>query len=113
MIALNDAAVAEAPRPLRTRSTRKTGDQSPKGPPARVAKSKDAGKVKVSVYLDASVAAKLGVSAIIRQSDQSDVANEILRAALSSVTFYDKPSASSRPADSTLMVTEIGSEATD
>src|SRR3954454_7639140 len=112
MIALNDAAVAEAPRPLRTRSTRKTGDQSPKGATARVAKSKDAGKVKVSFYLDASVAAKLGVSAIIRQSDQSDVANEILRAALSSVTFYDKPSTSSRPAELTLPAGEDRPEAT-
>lgn len=110
MIALNDAAVAEAPRTLRTRSTRKAGDQATKGPTARVAKSRDAGKVKVSVYLDASVAAKLGVSAIIRQSDQSDVANEILRAALSSVTFYDKPSPSSRPADSTLPVGEDRSD---
>lgn len=87
-------AVAESPvaKPARNRSPRKPGDQSTRLAPARLAKSKDAGKTKVSFYLDAPVAAKLAVSAIIRQSDQSDVANEILRQALSSVTFYDKPS---------------------
>jgi hypothetical protein len=98
MIALN-GAVADAPRTPRTRSPRKTGDQSPKGAPARLAKSRDAGKTKVSFYLDASVAAKLAVSAIIRQSDQSDVANEILGRALSAVTYYDR---STRPSDQAL-----------
>src|SRR3954470_1294674 len=74
MIALS-TDVAEAPRAVRTRSPRKTGDSSPKCPPARLAKSKDAGKAKVSFYLDAQTAAKLAVAAIIRQADQSDVAN--------------------------------------
>ena len=110
MIAINDAAVAEAPRMTRTRSTRKTGDQSPRCAPGKVAKSKDAGKAKVSFYLDASVAAKLGVMAIIRQSDQSDVATEILARALSSVTFYDRPQPT-RPVDSTLPVGEDRQEA--
>jgi hypothetical protein len=86
----------------RTRSPRKLGDQSPKCAPARVPKSKDAGKTKVSLYLDAAVAAKLGVAAIIRRGDQSDVANEILRTALSSVTYYDRP----RSSDSTLLIGE-------
>lgn len=99
---------AEATKAVRSRAPRKSGDQAPRGMTARVPKSKDAGKAKVSFYLDAATSAKLAVAAIIRGVDQSDVANEILGRALSSVTFYDKPT---RPADQGLTVTEIGSEA--
>lgn len=109
MIALNDGHVAVADAPRTRRVTRKTADQSPKNPPARVAKSKDASKSKVSFYLDAQTAEKLAVAAIIRGSDQSDVANAILAAALSSVTFYDR--STTRTPGEPLTVEKIGDPA--
>ncbi len=92
---------------VRTRAAKKAADQAGKIAPARLAKSKDSNKTKVTFYLDASVAAKLGVSAIIRRVDQSDVANEILSKALSSVTYYDRPV---RASDQSMTVSEIGHE---
>ena len=73
-----------------------------------MAKSKDASKVKVSLYLDVQVAQKLTVSAVLRRSDASDVANEILSGSLSSVTFYDR---ATRPTGETLTSGMIDNEA--
>ena len=61
-------------RPLAKEDERPVSRQ----PPSKLAKSKDASKTKVTFYLDASTAAKLGVAAIIRRVDQSDIANEVL-----------------------------------
>src|SRR4051812_24996283 len=108
MIALN-GAVADAPRPPRTRSPRKAGDQATRPPAARLAKSKDASMGKASFYLPGDLLKKLVVASVIRGVDQSDIVASLLARELSSVTYYDR---ATRPADSTLMVTEIGSEAT-
>lgn len=86
----DDLATKAAPRP---RSTKKLGDHAAKGAPTSVAKSRDARKTKVSLYLDTPVAEKLAVSAIIRHVDQSDIANQILGRALSSVSYYDRGTA--------------------
>jgi len=109
VIALNDGHVAVADPPRTRRVTRKTADQSPKSQPARVAKSKDASKTKCSFYLDAATAEKLGVAAIIRRADQSDVVNEILSRALSSIAYYDR-SATRTPGEP-LTVEKIGDPA--
>ncbi len=108
MIALNDGHVAVADQPRTRRSTKRTADQSPKSPPARVAKSKDASKTKCSFYLDAQTAEKLGVAAIIRRADQSDVVNEILSRALSSIAYYDR--SQTRTAGEPLTVEKIGED---
>jgi hypothetical protein len=96
MIALNEV---EPTKPARPRAPRKRGDQASANAPGAVAKSKDAGKTKVSFYLDTPTAKKLSVEAIIRGVDQSDVANEILARALSSVTFYNQVRGGARPLD--------------
>ncbi len=111
MIALNNGHVAVSD-PLRSRRTpRRAADQAPRTPPAKVAKSRDAGKAKVSFYLDAEVAKKLVVAATIRGGDQSDVVNEILTRALSSVVFYDRAQTPTRTTGEPLTVTEIGEDA--
>ena len=51
----------------------------------------------MSVYLDAETAEKLAVASVIRRADQSDIANEVLSRALSSVTFYDRTRTPSEP----------------
>jgi hypothetical protein len=81
-------AAARTPRPART--PRRPADQPPKATPARLAKSKDASKVKASYYLSAQTAEKVGVASIIRRVDQSDLVDEILARALSSVAYYDR-----------------------
>jgi hypothetical protein len=108
VIALSEgsAPVAETPRAPR-RSPKRLGDQGPKCAPVRVAKSRDAGKVKVSVYLSVETARKLAVASVIRSADQSDLADAILGNALSSVTFYDR---STRPSADPLTVTEFGTD---
>jgi len=95
-------------KPLRARTPKRASDPAPKVPVGPVAKSKDAGKAKISIYVDVEVAQKLTVKAAIRRSDASDVANEILAAALSSVTFYDR---STRQRDETLTSGVIDNEA--
>ena len=101
--------VAEAPRPRRSRAPRRVNDPAAGPAPPAAPKSRDAGKTKVSVYLDADVARKLAVASILRQVDQSDVANRILAEALSPVVAFEKPKATRLPAE-TLTVTEIGSD---
>jgi hypothetical protein len=105
MIELNQV---ETTKPARTRAPKRASDTAPKNAAGQVAKSKDASKVKVSLYLDVEVAQKLTVSSVLRRSDASDVANEILSGALSSVTFYDR---STRTRGETLTSGEIGTEA--
>lgn len=104
MITVNDCTTSvETPRPRR--APRKPGDPTPKGAPVRVAKSKDAGMVKVSLYLPVQTAEKLAVGSILRRVDQSDLANEILTRELSSVTYYDR--SASRSSGEPLPVREI------
>src|SRR4051794_36107914 len=105
------SAVAETPvaKPTRTRSPRRPADQSTRPSTAPTAKSKDAGKTKVSFYLDVKTAEKLAVAAILRRSDQSDVANQILGRALSSITFTDR--AASKPECDNEEIGEAGAAA--
>jgi hypothetical protein len=98
--------VAEAPRPRRSRTPRRVKDPAAGPAPDPAPKSRDAGKTKVSVYLDADVARKLAVASILRQVDQSDVANRILAEALSPVVAFEKPKAT-RPSAEALPVSEI------
>jgi hypothetical protein len=111
MIAVSDpfAPVAEAPKPVRARSPRKSGDQASKAPCAPVAKSRDAGMTKVSVYLPVAVAKKLDVAAVLRDQDKSDIVAALLARELGSITFYDR---ATRPTAEALTVGEIGTEAT-
>lgn len=102
MITLN-ADVAEAPKPVRGRSPRKAGDQSPKPPAGRVAKSKDASMGKASFYLPGDLLKKLVVASVIRGVDQSDIVASLLARELSSVTYYDR---STRAVDSTLLISQ-------
>lgn len=108
MIALNDGAapIAEAPASRPRRAPRRLSDPTPKNPPIRLAKSRDAGMTKVCLYLPVGVAEKLAVGAILRRVDQSDLASEILGKALGSVTFYDR--SAPRVTGESLTVTEIG-----
>jgi hypothetical protein len=71
----------------------------------------DESKTKVSLYLDVQVANKLTVASVLRgrKVDASDIANEILARALSSIAFYDKPP-TTRPCNETLTDTVIGHE---
>ena len=103
--------VAEAPRPRRSRAPRRGKDPAAGPAPDPAPKSRDAGKTKVSVYLDAEVARKLAVASILRQVDQSDVANRILTAALSQVVAFEKPKVT-RPAAEALPVSEIDHDLT-
>lgn len=108
MIALNDGAapIAEVSKPRR--ASKRSGDQATRSAPARVAKSKDAAKVKVSLYLDTQTAEKLAVASILRRIDQSDTANEILSRSLSSIAYYDR--AATRPTGEVVLAGEIGPE---
>jgi hypothetical protein len=99
------APVADAPKAPRPRPPRKPGVQASKPASAPVAKSKDAGMTKVSLYLPVSVAKKLDVASIIQDRDKSDIVAALLARELSAVTFYDR---STRPADPSVTVTEIG-----
>lgn len=96
MIALHEGQepVAEVRKP---RSPRRSGGQGAKCAPVRVAKSRDAGKTKVSFYLDAETAGKVVVGALMRGVDQSDLANDILSRALSAIVFYDRTRAPAEP----------------
>jgi hypothetical protein len=109
---MNAAETLEETKPARVRTPRKTNDQTTKQDPAKLAKSQDPTKVKVTLYLDIEVANKLVVSTVTRRgSDQSDIANEILKRGLSSVTYYDRPTRPVRPTDTSLPVSEFGNEA--
>src|SRR3954452_20464259 len=103
MIAPADSFATEATRSRKPRAPRKPGDQSPKPSAGRVAKSKDASMGKASFYLPSDLLKKLVVASVIRGVDQSDIVASLLARELSSVTYYDR---STRPADSTLPVTE-------
>lgn len=92
MIATVESPV-EATKPVRSRSTRKAPGQSTSrsaGAPERLPKSRDNSMVKTTFYLPSETVKKLGVAAILRDCDTSDVAGEILSKALSAIAFYEK-----------------------
>jgi hypothetical protein len=99
----------ETTKPARIRSPRNPSAQASRTAGKRVAKRSDASKTKVSLYLDVQVANKLTVRSVLlgKDVDASDVANEILARALSSVTFYDP---SIKQGNETLTNTGIGHE---
>jgi hypothetical protein len=111
MIATVDSSTpAVAPtRGTRARPPRKAGDQATRPAAAPVAKSKDPGMTKVSLYLPVPIAKKLDVAAIIRDESMSDIVATILARELSSVTFYDR---ATRPLAEALTVTEIDRDRT-
>lgn len=107
MIALHEGQgpVAEVAR--KPRSSRRSGGQGVKCAPTQTAKRLDPSKAKVSFYLDVRVIRKLIVRATLAGLDQSDVVNETLAEALSSVSFHDPKYPTRTPAEP-LTVTEIG-----
>src|SRR3954470_16925093 len=109
MIATVESFASETTKSRKPRAPRKPGDQSARPQGARVPKSKDASMGKASFYLPSDLLKKLVVASVIRGVDQSDIVAALLSRELSSVTYYDR---STRPTDSTLMVSEIGDEAT-
>src|SRR3954465_13844925 len=100
MIATANSFATETTKSRKPRAPRKPGDQSPKPPVGRVAKSKDASMGKASFYLPSDLLKKLVVASVIRGVDQSDIVASLLARELSSVTYYDR---STRPTDSILM----------
>jgi hypothetical protein len=112
MIESNESPAVAQTKPARVRTSRPKNDPTAKGADVQLAKSRDPGKLKVTLYLDVEVASKLAIRTVLRRGcDQSDVANEILGKALSSVTAYDRQTERSRSGDSPMMVGDIGSDA--
>jgi hypothetical protein len=95
---------AETPRPRRVkrrpdaRAPKRLDVQTDARTDGRMPKCRDAGKSRVTLYLDVQTAEKLAVASIMRRVDQSDIANEVLTAALSSIAFYDRTRKAEGPA---------------
>jgi hypothetical protein len=101
-------SVAEAARPRRARTPRKSGDQSPRPLDRPTAKSANPELDKLSVYIPIQVLKKLTVASALWDKDKSDIVAEVLAEKLSGVTYYDR-NATRTPAQS-LTVTEIGGD---
>ena len=89
------APVAEVQR--KPRSPRRPGGQGAGIAPVKVAKCRDARKVKASYYLDTETASKVVVASLMRGVDQSDLVNDLLSRALSAVVFYDRTRTPAEP----------------
>ncbi len=105
------ASDVEAARPRRVRAPRKSGDQPPRPLDRPTAKSRDAARSKLSVYIPVETLKKLDVATVLLDKDKSEIIAELLDAKFSGITYYDR-NATRMPAQS-LTVTEIGGDPTD
>jgi hypothetical protein len=111
MIAQNESLQPDEGKPARVRASKRPAAQPKAEAPVRLAKSQDPGMVKLTHYLPIELADKLAVATVLRRGcDQSDIIAESLAKTLSSVTFYDRSNRPTRTTDSSMTVTDIGSD---